>query len=171
MVETRQGVGSEATVSLRELTAENFRDVLRLKVAPGQEQFVAPNDTSIAEAHFSPRAWFRGVYADEVPVGFVMVEVPDPAASGPERSRWFLWRFMIAAEHQGKGYGRRALEALIDHLRAERGATELLTSCVPGEGSPCPFYRRLGFAETGEVEDGEVVMRLALVKDDQSPTA
>jgi hypothetical protein len=25
-----------------------------------------------------------------------------------------------------------------------------------------PFYRRYGFAETGEVEDGEVVIRLEL---------
>ena len=171
MAETTPTDGPEATVSLRELTSETFSDVLRLKVAPGQERFVASNDTSIAEAYFSPRAWFRGVYADEVPVGFVMVEAPDPAASGPEGSRRYLWRFMIAAEHQGKGYGRRALEALIDHLRDERGATELLTSCVPGEGSPCPFYRRLGFAETGEIEDGEVVMRLALVGASSAATA
>lgn len=169
MDETPPAVGPEAAVSLRELTADTFGAVLRLKVAPNQEGFVAPNAASIAEAHFSPRAWFRGVYAGDVPVGFVMVEVPDPAAAEPESTSWYLWRFMIAAEHQGKGYGRRALETLIDHLRTERGATELLTSCVPGEGSPCPFYRRLGFAETGEIDEGEVVMRLPLTGDGPPP--
>ena len=40
-----------------------------------------------------------------------------------------------------------------------RGATELFTSCVPGEGSPGPFYERLGFVYTGREDDGELVMR------------
>jgi diamine N-acetyltransferase len=149
-------------VSLRELTAATFWPVLKLKVAPDQEQFVAPNVTSVAEAYFSDRAWFRGVYAGETPVGFLMIELPDPAAGEAERSVYFLWRFMIAAEHQGCGYGRHALELLIDHLRTGRGATRLLTSYVPGEGSPGDFYRRLGFVETGEVEEGERVMALDL---------
>ena len=63
---------------------------------------------------------------------------------------------------QGQGYGRRALELLIAHVRTRPGATELLTSCVPGDGSPCPFYERMGFVYTGEEDDGELVMRLIL---------
>jgi hypothetical protein len=46
-------------------------------------------------------------------------------------------------------------------VRAE-GATELLTSYEPGEGNPWPFYQRLGFQPTGEIEDGEMVLRLPL---------
>jgi diamine N-acetyltransferase len=42
------------------------------------------------------------------------------------------------------------------------GATELLTSVVPGDGSPGPFYQKLDFAFTGAVDEGEHVMRLAL---------
>ena len=41
-------------------------------------------------------------------------------------------------------------------------AEELLLSYVPGEGSPEGFYRGLGFEPTGEVDEGEVVMRLRL---------
>lgn len=33
---------------------------------------------------------------------------------------------------------------------------------VPGDGSAEPFYRSFGFGETGEVDEGERVMRLAL---------
>jgi len=29
----------------------------------------------------------------------------------------------------------------------------------PGEGTPEPFYRTVGFVESGAVEDGEHVMR------------
>jgi diamine N-acetyltransferase len=144
-------------VSLREITKETLRQVLRLKVAPSQEGFVANNAISIAEAHFSPdRAWFRAIYADGAPVGFLMLE------DDPSRPSYFLWRLMIDADHQGRGIGRRAIELLVDHVRTRPGATELLTSCVPGEGGPGPFYEKLGFAYTGDVDEGELVMRRPL---------
>ena len=69
---------------------------------------------------------------------------------------------MIAGEHQGKGYGRGALGLVVEMLRSRPGARELLTSCVPGDGGPRPFYEGLGFAATGEVDGGEGVLRLPL---------
>ena len=155
-------IGPEATVSLREITAETLFSILKLKVAPHQEGFVAPNAVSIAEAHFSDRAWFRAIYADETPVGFLMLEEPDPNADGDEATSFFLWRLMIAADHQGKGFGRRAIALVLDHVRAQPGVTALLTSYVPAEKGPRDFYRKLGFVETGDMDGGEVVTRLGL---------
>jgi diamine N-acetyltransferase len=143
-------------VTLREITAETVRSVCALEVTPEQRGFVARNAESIAQAHFEPKAWFRAVYAGETPVGFVML-YDDPGAE-----EYFLWRFMIAAEHQGKGYGRRALDALVEHVRSRPGARELKSSFVPGDDGPGEFYRRYGFVETGEVDDGERVIRLDL---------
>jgi diamine N-acetyltransferase len=155
-------LGSEPVVSLREITAETVRDICALKVAPEQEAFVAPNAVSIAEAHFTPIAWFRAIYADETPVGFVML------ADNPDAPEYFLWRLMIADGQQGHGYGRRAIALLVDYVRTRPGATELLVSYHPGEGSPRDFYRKLGFEETGRVEDGEVVLRLPLEKGEEA---
>ena len=143
-------------ISLREVTAETVRDICDLLVAPGQERFVAPNAVSIAEAYFSDEAWFRAVYADETPVGFVMLH------DDPEKPEYYLWRFMIAGEHQGKGYGRRALDILVSHVESRPGARVLSSSYVPGEGSPEGFYRGLGFEPTGEEEDGEIMIALPL---------
>lgn len=143
-------------VTLREVTRETLRDVLRLEVSPEQRGFVANNAASIAEAHFSPEAWFRAIYAGEEPVGFLML------SDKPEEPEYFLWRLMVGAEHQGRGYGRRALERLVEHVRGRPGATELLVSVVQEEGSPQPFYEAFGFASTGVVEDGELVLRYAL---------
>lgn len=153
---TASKLGSEAEVSLREVTAKTVRDVCDLEVAPGQEQFVAPNAVSIAEAYFSEEAWFRAIYADETPVGFVMLY------DDPQKPEYYLWRFMIAGEHQGKGFGRRAMEMVISHVRNRPMAKELLSSYVPGEGSPVGFYLGLGFEDTGEVDDGEIVITLQL---------
>ena len=145
-------------VTLREVTKENLNDVLVLEVAPEQRRFVAPNAISIAQAHFHPEvAWFRAIYADETPVGFLMLE---DRAGAPEV---FLWRFMIDRRHQKLDYGRRALELVIDVVRSRPGTSALTLSHVPGEGNPAPFYQRLGFVHTGETDpDGELLMRREL---------
>ena len=144
------------TVELREITGDTVRAICRLAVAPDQEGFVAPNAVSIAEAYFEPKAWFRAIYADGEPVGFLMLE-DDPA-----KEEYSLWRLMIADGFQGRGYGRRAVELLIDHVRTRPGGSALMTSWVPGDGGPAEFYRKLGFEPTGEMDGGEVVGRLAL---------
>jgi hypothetical protein len=38
------------------MTPANFKSILSLKVAPDQQDFIATNDRSIAEAHFSDQA-------------------------------------------------------------------------------------------------------------------
>lgn len=146
--------GPEKTVTLREITADTLRDILRLQVADHQQAFVAPNAVSIAEAYFCPQAWFRAIYADDTPVGFVMLYIDH------DKPEYYLWRFMIDQQHQGKGYGRRALEQVLVHIRQFPQAREVRVSYVPGEGNPSPFYAQVGFVETGEEDDGERVMFL-----------
>ena len=152
-------LGLESTVSLREVTQETVNFILNLRVAKEQEQFVASNAVSIAEAHFSAAAWFRAIYADETPVGFLML------SDQPDKGEYFLWRFMVDVQHQGKGYGRRALELLIDHVKTRPNAKELFLSHVPGPGSPEGFYRKLGFEHTSEQAGEELVMKLTLHKE------
>lgn len=147
----------EPAISLREVTKETVRAICRLEVTPEQRGFVAPNAVSFAEALFSPDvAWFRAVYEGEVPVGFVML------SDDPSKPEYYLWRFMIDAAHQRRGLGSRALELVIEYVRTRPGARELLTSIVPGEGSPGPFYESLRFTYTGVEDDGELVMRRGL---------
>jgi diamine N-acetyltransferase len=144
-------------VTLREITKENLSDILRLKVTPHQEQFVASNSVSIAEAHFEPQLpWFRAIYAGEAPVGFLMLEY------NAEEQFYFLWRLMIDERYQKHGYGRKALELLFAHVKTLPRADALYTSCVPAEGSPGPFYEKMGFVYTGEEKYGELYMRREL---------
>lgn len=144
------------TVELREITKDNLREVLRVEVAADQQHLVAPTSVSIAEAYFEPRAWFRAIYAVDVPVGFVMLYIDE------DKPLHYLWRFLIGADHQRSGYGAAALGRVIDHVRGLPGATEIKVSWVPGPGSPEPFYRKYGFEPTGEMDGIEVVATLAL---------
>lgn len=143
-------------ISLREVTAETVRAICNLKVTEDQNRFVAPNALSIAQAYFEPKAWFRAIYAGDNPVGFVMLY------DDPEEPVYFLWRFMVDARYQRMGFGRQALLQLFEYVKTRPGAVELLTSCVPEQGGPEPFYASLGFERTGDMEGIEVVMRLPL---------
>jgi diamine N-acetyltransferase len=143
-------------VTLREISSDTVRTICSLSVREEQRKFVAPNAVSIAQAYFSKYAWFRAIYADETPVGFLMLE------DQPEKPQYYLWRFMIDARYQGMGFGRWALKLLIEHVRTRPNATELLTSVHQAEGGPQEFYERMGFELTGEREEDEALLRLHL---------
>jgi diamine N-acetyltransferase len=152
-----------ADVRLAEITDENRDAVCALRVSPGQERFVASVVDSLAEAARTPEGepWYRAIYAAGEPVGFLMLSwhVPPgrPGILGP----YYLWRLLIDEYHQRRGFGHAALTLAVDLIRAD-GATELLTSYQPGDGGPWPFYRRFGFIPTGEIDNGETVLRLDL---------
>jgi diamine N-acetyltransferase len=157
MQERRSMNKHDHSVTLRPISKDNLHDVLQLKVAPHQEQFVASNAVSLAEAHFEPELpWFRAIYAGEVPVGFLMLEF------NTAEQIYFLCRFMIDERYQKYGYGRQALELLFAHVKTLPDGDALYTSCVPATGSPGPFYEKMGFIYTGEEEDGELGMRRPL---------
>ena len=149
-------MNKEATVTLREITSETVNDILALQVADSQKGFVATNERSLAQAHFSDKAWFRAIYADDTPVGFVMLYIDT------EKHEYDVWRFMIDKEHQGKNYGRKAMELAIAHVRSLPEATKLELSFVPGDGNPSGFYAKFGFVETGEWAGKEKIMVLNL---------
>jgi diamine N-acetyltransferase len=152
-------------VTLSEITDLNRHAVLALHVAPDQEQFVGSVEGALADATEYPHArpWYRAVFADGQPVGFVMlswdVEPQPPEIIGP----WFLWKLLIDERYQGRGYGREVVRQVADLVRAQ-GATELLTSYVPQAGGPAGFYERLGFVPTGDRDgNGEIIVRLVLL--------
>jgi diamine N-acetyltransferase len=148
-----------ATVRLEPITEHNVKAVFDLQVAPGQDAFVASNAWSLAQALAEyDIAWPRAIVVDDQVVGFLMLEIdPDEEDGRP----FWLWRLMVAADRQRQGIGTAALALALDQVRAS-GGTEIYTSWVPGEGSPGPFYERVGFEPTGELDDDEIVARLRL---------
>ncbi len=151
-------LGPYDEVSLQPITEDTVWGVCQLSdtLTEPRKNFVATNAVSLAQAHFNKHAWFRAIYAGKAPVGFMMIVDDDTT---PE---YFLWRFMIAEPHQGRGYGRQAIQRLVEYVKTRPNATELLVSCGEGEGSPKEFYLKQGFTPTGEVEDDETVLRMML---------
>ena len=152
-----------STVSLREITSATVHKVCRLKVRPEQEQLVAANSISLAEALFAPQAWYRAVYNGEILVGFVMLWDDTLSMSPPANPEVCLWRLMISADHQGQGVGKRVIEEVVRYVRSRPGIVRFYSSYVPGDLGPGRFYLGLGFIPTGAVdEDGEIVIEYPL---------
>jgi diamine N-acetyltransferase len=151
-------------VSLREITSETVRAVIKLTVAESQKGFVAPNAVSLAQALFSPEAWYRAIYCAEELVGFVMLEDESLGPTPTAKPGIGVWRFMIDAKFQRQGIGRAALLLVMEHARSKGVFETLELSYVPGPGCPEPFYRGLGFRHTGRFDEGEVILEIPLAR-------
>jgi diamine N-acetyltransferase len=151
-------------ILLRPIDSSNYSEAIELSVAPDQQQFVASNVQSLADAYvWREAAEPYAVYSDDEMVGFALLfpladggdddSIPEP---GTERG-CILVRLMIDDRFQGRGHGRAALDAIVDLVR-DRGLRTIRLSVVRENEQALEFYRRNGFAETGEIHGGEIVM-------------
>ncbi|KIP67340.1 acetyltransferase [Vibrio harveyi] len=144
-------------LELRNIDQTNFYEICQLKVAKNQLNHVDSNAISLAEANFMNFPWFKGIYSDNNPIGFILVNAD--TVSG----KFELWRFMLDKSQQSKGYGRIAIDLLKSALVHEFGISTLYTSVVACSDSPQGFYENCGFVSTGHlVERREIELCLAL---------
>jgi len=146
-------------VTLKDVTAANWRAVADLELDPAQEDLVASNLYSLAESKFDPDACPRAVYAGKKVVGFLMYDVQPTRGRSREAT---IYRFMIDRKHQGKGYGRAALEQVLAEIKMIPGMKSISIGYMPENPVAKPFYASFGFVETGLDDDGEMIAELKL---------
>ena len=146
--------------SVRRVDADNLDAVLKLAVAPGQRRFGATPARSLAQVAYAPLGSAWAMFDGDQAVGMMLlydarVDTDKPA------SQLYVWRILIDAQHQKRGYGRLAMAWVLEEAR-RWGVAEVGLSHVGLPGHAGPFYEKLGFTYTGEVEDGEHKMLLRL---------
>ena len=156
---------------LVKVSKQNFWALMDLRVAKEQENFVASNAVSLAQAYdtiadgrFVP---CFGIYDGQLPVGLAMIGHNSEEYEGMAdvyRHSYCLWRFMIDQRYQKRGYGRDALMLLLDYIRTFPDGEESLwsTSYEPENEVAAKLYRDFGFAENGEKDGDEIVAVLKL---------
>ena len=141
-------------ISFKEVDRHNFLGVIDLAVTEEQKGFVAPNLFSLAQAKAYPECIPLAVYADEGLVGFAMycLDIED--------QEYWIYRFMIDAKYQSKGYGKAAMEKLIERIKENQGHHVIYLSFEPENHRAKQLYEKLGFQADGRVIDGEIVYKL-----------
>ena len=142
-------VSERDRVTLRSVDDDNVQAVIDLSVTDAQQEFVAPNVKSLAQAFATTNVWVRAVYADQTPIGFVML------SDDEEKPRYYLWRFMIDERYQSMGFGKKAMRLVHAYVRSRPGGDRIFLSYVPADGGPGGFYSSLGYVDTGRVHAGE----------------
>jgi diamine N-acetyltransferase len=144
-------------IRLRPITKENWDTATNLKLPDEQQKFVSPNWYSILQEIFlDVDIYCRAIYEDEIMIGFAMM------GQDPDDQSCFISRLMISHEQQGKGYGRAALKAVIEDMKARYNPSEIIIRVAPENKVAFALYRSMGFLDTGEIHRGEAVLRLPL---------
>ena len=149
-------------IELRAITDEDKNKVSSLEVSDSQKLYIASNRQSLETAAKEENQNIArpfAIYADEQLVGFTMFAF-DLDSQYPH-DRYWLWRFMIDKNLQGKGYGSAALEQIIAYFR-QHGANHILLSTKETNTTALSLYHKYDFAETGELNNEEIVLRLNL---------
>lgn len=145
------------TINLKEITKDNFREVIKLEVNKEQNNFVAPNLYSIAQSKIYPTWQPMAVYKGETLIGFVMYGRDDLDEN--DESVWII-RMMIDKNYQSKGLGNETMAELLSHIKKNCISEEVFLSFVPENKTAKNLYEKFGFNDTGRFEEGEVVYKL-----------
>ena len=140
-------------MELRTVTEDNWRQMARIEPRGDQRRFVASVAYYLNLCHYGGVWQPVALYEGDEPVGFAMW-----GFDAEEASHW-IGGLVIDANHQGRGYGRTAMEAILDHLATQQGYREAALSYEPENTVARRLYASLGFVETGERVDDEFVAR------------
>jgi len=141
---------------LKPITKDNWIDAISLRVREDQVKFVASNAVSLAQLNFLDDFHAKGIYADDEMVGFTLFGIDD------EDHEYWMYRMMIDHKHQGKGYGKQAVQLVIEDIRSMKEERHQLInlSYEPENEVAKRLYGQLGFNEVeGFLVDGEQVAR------------
>lgn len=146
------------SISVRPVTRADLGPLFDLKTTEAQRAFVAPNEVTLAEAAYEVGAYVYTICADDVPVGLIaLIDMTehDNVAPEDEPTSAFIWRLLIGEKHQGKGYGKAALEWSFDWA-CDRGRPRVSVEVEPGNDIAMKLYKSLGLQPTG-VTYGDVI--------------
>ncbi|CQR59053.1 GNAT family N-acetyltransferase [Paenibacillus riograndensis] len=157
-------------ITLRKITLENRRAMFNLEVSEDQRQFVASNLSSVASCYVlvtnggHPFPFI--IYADEQPVGFVMLAYGTTGYDEPSiaEDNYCIMRLMIDKQYQNQGYGREAMGKILEFIRTfPAGPAHYCWIPYKSDNIAAKkLYESFGFRDNGEVFNNESITVLQL---------
>ena len=144
---------------LMQINETNFIDAFHLELADGQEHYVSSPVRSLAQAYvYYKQCTPFGIYHGDKMVGYVMViydyDIPE----------YDIWHMMIDRSEQGKGYGRAALQNVLDYIREKPfgDSDRVALTCNKENQTAMKLYLKAGFAPTGRSDEDEIELAMQL---------
>jgi diamine N-acetyltransferase len=141
-------------IELKEITIENFWDIMDLHVKPEQTDLVVSNAVSVAQSKIQPECVPLAAYKGDTPVGFVMYCIDR------DDKEYWVYRLMIDERFQRKGYGREVMDLVISKIREDLSRHRIYLGVDPHGKESVKLYESLGFVFTGQVFGKEHIMVL-----------
>ncbi|MBD7908090.1 GNAT family N-acetyltransferase [Sporosarcina gallistercoris] len=143
-------------LEIHDVTATNYRDILELKVAQSQKEYIETPyeclEESVEWKQFKP----VGLYADGELVGFSMYGF---FKGEGHNGRLWIDRLLIDERFQGRGLGTAFMRKLIETVSKEYGEQPIYLSVYPENEGAVRLYEKLGFKFIEERDvNGEHIM-------------
>jgi diamine N-acetyltransferase len=148
----------------RPVLPEHHAILIALTVAGSQADLVTPNARTLEEQFEESGSQVWGLWVGDIAVGLMAMVNPrtaDPPHPEDDPEAAYLWRLMIGAAHQGKGYGKAAIALAKAQARAW-GFAKLTSGVRDVAHSNLGFYLKQGFQVTERVVSGDRVIYLTL---------
>lgn len=144
-------------IHLESVTPDNWRCGLRVR--EDQKGFVAERAVILARAwayrEHGSRAFI--IYDDDTPVGMAMYHDDTDQANA-----CVFDQFFIDFRYQGRGFGLEAARRVLGLIEEDGRFDKVYLCYIEGDTAARNLYEKLGFYETGFVEEGEVEMEKLL---------
>ena len=146
-------------ILLKKIDENNFIDAFNLKLGSGQERFVSHPIRSLAQAYvYYSQCTPFGIFCGDEMVGYVMV------IYDYDLEEYDIWHMMIDEKHQGKGYGKAAMQKCMEYIARKPfgNSGKVVLTCHNQNAAALSLYRKFGFEETGNSDDEEIELALNL---------
>lgn len=144
---------------LKKIDESNFIECFNLKIGDDQDKFVSHPIRSLAQAYvYYNQCTPFAIYKDNVMVGYVMV------IYDYDEETYNIWHMMIDEKYQNNGYGTRALELCVDYIKSKPfgKSNDIILTCNMENYNAIHIYEKLGFKDTGNFDDDEIIMKLVI---------
>jgi RimJ/RimL family protein N-acetyltransferase len=143
-------------ITIRPVTKENWYACTQLSVTEEQKAlFPASVVYWLAESKFEPSFLPLSIYAGEVLIGFSTIGIE------PDTGLMWIVAFLIDQHFQGKGFGRRALCALITYIKEHFSVSSITIGHRPENYIAQKLYASCGF-DIINVTEREILRRLSV---------
>ncbi len=146
-------------LTLKKVDESNFIECFNLKLGYGQDKFVSHPIRSLAQAYvYYNQCTPFVIYKYELIVGYVMV------IYDYDDETYNIWHMMIDEKYQGNGYGTKSLKLCIDYIKSKPfgNSNDVILTCNIDNFYALHVYEKLGFKDTGDRDDDEIIMKLVL---------